>query len=164
MHEIQALVLRSADPDAARAWDLVPAPAAGSGLSLVYITHYVTAYWQARRSLSGHLVTPPSFPATFPRDRVLHEIAADLTGVPDPLYALVMTEYWGGVGEQWAAAYRVPGLEPVVAGSINEALRVLGVTTAAGEYDEFDTVGLGGVRSTPEHLSRFADLCEELGV
>jgi hypothetical protein len=164
MHEIQALVLPAADPDAARAWDLATVPLAGSELSLVHVTHYVTAYWQARRGVSGHLVTQSSFPATFPRERVLHDIAVAVTGVPDPLYAVVMTEYFGGVGEQCAAAYRVPGLEPVVAGSINEALRALGVTTAPDEYDEFDTVGLGHFRSTPDHLDRFADLCDELGV
>ncbi len=133
-------------------------------MSLVHVTHFVTAYWQARRGVSGHLATPSGFPATFPSERVLHEIAVAVTGIPDPLYAVVMTEYFGGVGEQWAATYRVPGLEPVVAGSIDEALRVLGVTTATGEYDEFDTVGLGDFRSTPDHLDRFADLCDELGV
>jgi hypothetical protein len=107
MHEIQALVLPAADPDAARAWDLVSVPLAGSGLSLVHVTHFVTAYWQARRGVSGHLATPSGFPATFPSERVLHEIAVAVTDIPDPLYAVVMTEYFGGVGEQWAATYRV---------------------------------------------------------
>jgi hypothetical protein len=64
----------------------------------------------------------------------------------DPLYAIINTDYCGGIGSQAAMAYRgavvimPPEYEP--GEPINKALRLLGVAAREGK-DEFDTVGLG---------------------
>ena len=38
------------------------------------------------------------------------------------------------------------------------------VARAEPPQDAFATIGLAGLRSNPEHLERYADLCDELGV
>jgi hypothetical protein len=68
--------------------------------------------------------------------------------------AFVETEYFGGAGDQacvvWQGGGRVLG--PVRgSGSINRALRLLGVTAFPGK-DEFDSVGLGSYRQTGHWL------------
>lgn len=62
--------------------------------------------------------------------------------------AYVETEYFGGVGEQVATAFdrRVRILE---CGSVNDALRAIGVRAAHGR-DEWDTLGLSEHRHMPD--------------
>jgi hypothetical protein len=62
-------------------------------------------------------------------------------------YALIETNYFGGLGEQWAAVYSEgqTEMEPTK-GGINAALSLLGVERQPG-LDEFDTIGLGHHRS-----------------
>jgi len=166
-HCITALIVRDKPFDvlAARDWDVVRVPL-GAGLCLVHIDHYYTAYWQKRRGEVAKLDVPPDFSGLFPREGVVLSLAAALTGAVDrgeaPTFALVMTDYFGGVGDQWASAYvngrRIPDVRHV-----NDALRALGVQ-AIGEADEFDTVGLGKHRSSPDYLERYVALCDELGV
>lgn len=76
---------------------------------------------------------------------VLPAIVAELS-MHGPV-AYVETEYFGGVGEQVATAFhhRVRILE---CGSVNEALRAIGVLAARGR-DEWDTLGLSGHRQMP---------------
>ncbi|MEU4420821.1 hypothetical protein AB0F81_09350 [Actinoplanes sp. NPDC024001] len=162
MHSITALIVNSAyDDRAATEWD-VSAVALDGGLWLFHLSHYWTAYQQARRGTTGTLDVPSRFPPVFPREAVVTDLAGALTGAEQPTFALVMTDYFGGAGDQWACAYQagrpVPGAD-----DINSALRVLGVRAAAGR-DEFDTVGLGAHRSPPGYLDRYEDLCDELGV
>lgn len=106
---------------------------------------------------------PPGASSVFPDEAVLAHIASELTGDPTPTFAVIQTEDFGGVGDQWAALYvrthRTNGDET----SINAVLRLLGVTAAPG-LDEFDTVGLADHRSPPDELERYVDLCEALGV
>jgi hypothetical protein len=161
-HNITGLVLAGpCEPRAVREWDVVEVRL-GAGLSLVHLTHYVTAYWQARRGEAGRLDLPPELPPVFPRERVVLSLAAALAGTEDCTFALVMTDYFGGIGGQWACVFtagrRVGGLR-----DINDALRELGVQAAA-DQDEFDTVGLGLHRHPPDRLDQYADLCDELGV
>ena len=164
-HCITALILREpCDEHAAREWDVAAVPLRG-GLRLVHIDHYYTAYWQARRGETGTLDVPSDFPGVFPRERVVASLVTDLAGTARdalPPFALVMTDYFGGLGEQWARAYLRGEAVPSVR-DINAALRVLGVEAAAG-LDEFDTVGLADHRHPPDHLDRYPDLCDELGV
>ena len=70
-------------------------------------------------------------------------------------FALIETEYFGGVGEQFATVY--DGSErvfEVTEGGINAALKVIGVAAAPG-MDEFDTVGLGKYRSFWDHFEKY---------
>ncbi|MEV0133254.1 hypothetical protein AB0H83_32920 [Dactylosporangium sp. NPDC050688] len=158
-HSITALIV-TGEPDRAAAaeWGVEPVPL-GEGRWLVPITHYFTAYRQARLGETEALDVPASFPAVFPREGVVLRLAAALTANP---FALVMTDYSGGTGDQWACVFadgrRVDGIE-----RINAALRELGVERR-GELDEFDTVGLGAHRHPPDGLDRYEALCDELGV
>jgi hypothetical protein len=165
-HNITALIVSEPyDEGAAREWDVVGVPL-GGGLRLVHINHYYTAYWQARRGGSAEFDVPSEFPPVFPREGVVVSLAAALTctGSNDqqPTFVLVMTDYFGGVGDQWACAF-VAGRRVRHVRDINGALRTLGIQPAGG-VDEFDTVGLADHRRSPDYLDRYADLCDELGV
>ncbi|GAA3390505.1 hypothetical protein [Cryptosporangium minutisporangium] len=164
-HSITALLVPEPyDERAARAWDVVGVPLP-AGLRLVHLDHYYSAYWQARRGVTARLDVPPDFPGTFPREGVVAELAAAVAGTTpsDELtFALLMTDYFGGIGEQWACAFAAGNRVPSVR-DINGVLRVLGVRAVAGS-DEFDTVGLGQHRTSPAYLERYPDLCDELGV
>lgn len=80
--------------------------------------------------------------------RVVHHMMNTIAECP--LFAAIATDYFGGVGSQSAAVYR--GTEVVLErGSVNEALRLLGVPRQ-GHRDEFDTLGLGAFRNTHDHF------------
>ncbi|MFC8525899.1 hypothetical protein [Nocardia sp. NPDC057227] len=159
-HTVTALVIPGpCSPEAAAAWDLVPVPLAAD-LTLFHLTHYYTAYQQAVQGISDQLVLPATAPLLFPREGVVTVIAAALAG--PTAFALIHTNYTAGIGEQYAVTAEA-GAPPRPAGTINAALRALGITARPG-LDEFDTVGLARHRSPPDHLDRFADLCDELGV
>jgi hypothetical protein len=159
-HSISALIVGEPfDERAAREWDVVGLPV-GQRLRLVHISHYYTAYMQARRGETAMLDVPADFPGVFPREAVVAGLAAALAG--DAPFAVVMTDYFGGVGDQWACAF-VAGRRVETVRDINAALRTMGVQ-AAESLDEFDTVGLAGHRSTPPCLDRYEDLCDEMGV
>lgn len=132
------------------------------GLSLLHLTHYYTAYRQAVHGLTGQIERPPGMPTLFPGEEVMRMIVADLTARLDPSFAVVHTDYSAGVGGQWGAVC-LAGAAIRSVSTVNAALRMLGIVAVAGS-DEFDTVGLGRHRSTPEYLERYIDLCDELGV
>jgi hypothetical protein len=81
-------------------------------------------------------------------------------------FALVLTDYFGGVGDQWACLYDASGGRDPAVHTINDALRALGVRRGgSGDFvDEFDAVGLGAHRHTPERLEQYEALCDELGL
>ncbi|MEV6432434.1 hypothetical protein [Nocardia sp. NPDC051463] len=161
-HAITALILPGAiDTDAVHTWDLVPVPL-NNGLTLFHLTHYYTAYWQAAHGVTDRFDLPRQAPGLFPSEGVIATIAADLSARTDPTFALVFTDYFGGVGEQWAAVSN-DGRAVRSVNTINEALRAIGIIAAPGS-DEFDTTGLPDHRSTPDYLERYVDLCDELGV
>lgn len=165
-HSICALIVGEPfDERATREWDVVGLPV-GQSLRLVHISHYYTGYMQARRGETATLDVPADFPGIFPREAVVASLAAALAG-DRPIgaaapFAVVLTDYFGGVGDQWACAF-VAGRRVEAVRDINAALRAMGVQAAAG-LDEFDTIGLARHRSTPDYLARYEDLCDELGV
>jgi hypothetical protein len=67
----------------------------------------------------------------------------------EPLFAIIETNYCGGIGSQSAVVYRgkleIMAPERDVEGSINRALKQLGVKRSL-RNDEFDTIGLGNFR------------------
>jgi len=161
-HAIQAVLLPdTCRADAAQRWDVVPVNLAHDW-SLVHITHYFSAYWQAKLGVETHLEVPADFCVTFPSEGVLRQIAADLAGCRTP-FAVIMTDYFGGVGDQWACALSVTSEAPLVAGDINKVLQVLGVVADPGK-DEFDTLGLSDHRHPPDYLDKYEGLCDEIGV
>ncbi len=162
-HEITALVIAGAfDAEVARSLDLEPVPLASS-LTFFHIDHYYTAYWQAVRRCTVWLDVPDAFPGLFPREGVVVALVAELTAQAAPVFALIRTEYFGGVGDQWAAAFRGARRESSDDARINTVLRTLGVVPRDG-LDEFDTVGLAEHRDSPESLERYRALCRGLGV
>ncbi|MFZ6180911.1 hypothetical protein [Nannocystis pusilla] len=162
-HRITALLIVGPhDTAAAERFDLRPVPLTAE-LTLFHLDHYFTAYWQAATGTTERLDVPAAVPSTFPAEGVVCRMARELTGAEAPTFALVMTDYFGGVGGQWACVFHGAQRLSADDASINDALRALGVTRTGGQ-DEFDTVGLGRHRRSPEHLHRYVDLCEELGV
>ncbi|GAB3852104.1 hypothetical protein ACFPIJ_53935 [Dactylosporangium cerinum] len=114
-HCITGLILPGPlDARAVADWDVTEVPL-GAGLRLAHVTHYFTAYWQVRHGETGRLDLPPGLPAVFPDEGVVLSLAAALTGAADvsqiPPCALVMTDYFGGAGGQWACVF-VAGRRP----------------------------------------------------
>jgi len=162
-HDITAIVIADDfNAEVAAALGLVAVPLVPP-LTLFHIDHYFTAYWQAVRGSSARLDVSAEFPIGFPREGVVVTLVAELTGLESPRFALIKTEYFGGAGEQWACGFVGARRETNESATINDALRMLGVVKA-GSLDEFDAVGLGAHRRSPDHLTRYADLCDELGV
>jgi hypothetical protein len=161
-HHLTALIVAGPfDAQAAAEWDVAGVALDSGGLWLFHLDHYWSAYWQARRGSTAMLDVPADFPPTFPRQAVVADLAAALTDDTRP-FALVMTDYFGGAGGQWACVLTGGHRAPAVS-KINNALHHLGVRSNDGR-DEFDTVGLGRHRRAPESLERYPDLCVELGV
>ncbi|HEY5950893.1 MAG TPA: hypothetical protein VIV40_35615 [Kofleriaceae bacterium] len=162
-HDITAIVIADPfDAEVAKTLDLVAVPLSWP-LTLFHIDHYYTAYWGAVRGHTKQLDVPSEFPGEFPREGIVAQLVAELTGLPAARFAIIQTEYFGGVGDQWACAFAGEHRKTHASATINDALRTLGVVRQGG-MDEFDTVGLGEHRSPPAYLHRYVDLCDELGV
>jgi hypothetical protein len=73
-------------------------------------------------------------------------------------FAIIHTEYFGGVGEQFAASYQseTQTLAPSEDG-INKALKRIGVKRNLLK-DEFDTIGLGEYRNWDGLFEKYEDL------
>ena len=87
---------------------------------------------------------------------VLYELLSEVSQSGPAIY--VETEYFGGVGEQFAIIAENGDIVSFWEGDhpINEALRKLGIEAEEG-LDEFDTVGLGLTRSNEAMLERTLD-------
>ena len=143
-------------------------------LTLFPIDHAFTAYWQAKLNITGHLETMESddtLKIIFPDERVIYELLVKVTGRTKKLrFAIISTDYFGGVGTQIGNAYRGDEMIPLKLDSINEALKALGVKRkrtgflSRSDMDEFDTIGLGNIRSNPDYLDKYDELADELGV
>jgi hypothetical protein len=74
----------------------------------------------------------------------------------DGVIVYIETEYFGGTGSQGAALFEngalTYGPKSAELGPINEALRMIGVTSDASAVDEFEAVGLTRHRSNADWL------------
>lgn len=162
-HSITALVVKNViNNEAITKFDLVKVDI-GFNLSLFYFDHYYTACWQYKTKTDGYLDFKSPKGLIIPNEEVVTKIACSLTEDPNAIYAILATDYFGGIGEQWAQVFA--GNRTCEAGenSIDAALKYLGVESQPGK-DEFDSVGLGIRRSNPEYLEKYVDLADELGV
>jgi hypothetical protein len=72
-------------------------------------------------------------------------------------FALVHTDYFGGIGDQHAAVYENGKM--IIGGKdvwINDALREIGVVKKEG-MDEFDTISLGDYRNFDTYFEKYYD-------
>lgn len=121
------------------------------GYSLVFMDHHYTEHWAHKLGVVGRLELPSVMkdPMLLPYERVIVELLRR-TCTADT-FAIVWTEYFGGVGDQRGAAYKGTMLLESD-GTINGALQRLGVFR--GEHqDEFDVLGLQHIRSNPYKTS-----------
>jgi hypothetical protein len=145
-HHISAVVLHGPfDLRRAAEFDLRPTNLADS-LTLFPLHWTHCDYWMQKLSMPGEVAAVPLLNLRIVH-HIVHEITANIA--PTSLFAIIETDYFGGNGTQSASAYRgkeelMPGTR-ATKGPINAALRILGVV-AQKPRDEFDTVGLGGIR------------------
>jgi hypothetical protein len=145
-HNISALIAKAPiDVDAAKRFDLPVFVRNGFAIVALHPEH--CDHWTAALGLPND-----SFSKMLLDCPVTREFAKAL-GMTR--YALIETDYAGGLGTQLAAVYQGSQLEmaPTPDG-INAALRMIGVTRAASD-DEFDTIGLGRHRDFDELFKKY---------
>jgi hypothetical protein len=144
-HHISAVVFRGPyDEQRATEYDMKPIRLTAE-LTLFPLDARFTDHWAEKLSVTGLVAESPLL-----NSRVIHHMVNTLAA--DPLFAVIETDFTGGIGSQAAAVYRgaVEVMPPESTeigpvgrskGPINIALRLLGVV-AIGEHDEFESVGL----------------------
>ena len=132
-------------------------------ITMFYIDFYFSAYWQAKLGVQGHLETNGVAHYRLPFENVLAELMAKVSQTHPVTFALIATNYFGGIGSQYANVYKERMLADENIKTINQALSYLGVKKGT-DLDEFDTIGLSQYRSNPEYLDKYTDLADELGV
>jgi hypothetical protein len=144
VHAIQALLL-AGDPEQRAALAAAGARVVPVGLLLVPITSQLLVYVESQ--YIGRDVGPSRTCRAL--TGALARFARRLSSTGPVAY--VETDYFGGHGDQAATVFvrgqRVLRRPRAAIGPINDALTLLGVTTAA-LGDAFDTIGLGRHRQT----------------
>ena len=159
-HHITALILKgNYNKEIAHSYDL-PGRDIGFNLTLFHIDPYYSAYWQCKFGLKDHLKTAKTDYMCFPTEIALAEIMKQVSATSCFDFAIISTDYYGGIGSQFASVYENDTLVSESITKINQALAHLGVKRKNG-LDEFDTVGLVDIRSQPDILDKYYDLCEE---
>ena len=155
-HSISGILTEARpDPDAAAAFDLIPC-IDRDGVMFIPLDHCFTTYWSRRLNVPGEYRVPDGFPADFPRHTVLRHLLDAVGCAQSHRFAIVMTEYFGGVGEQWAVL--VDNDEVVPQHSINDVLHALGVRADRGQ-DAFSAFGFDVLRSNPARLHIYSRVC-----
>lgn len=162
-HMIIAIILQGDfKSDQADYFDLFPIPLTRS-LTLFHIDFYYSACWQHKLGMKGYLPVVNITEVFYPDEIVIAEIIKRTSLSLNPRYAIIMTDYFAGMGNQYANVFINQENADEQVNTINQALKFLGVTAAPGK-DEFDTVGLSSIRSQPEYLEKYVDLAEVYGV
>jgi len=167
-HNFTGIILKDPfEPQVAKPYDLFAIPL-GFDLNLFPIDHYYSAYWQYKLKTEGCLKGAPKsgdlyHSIIFPEEAVIATLVEQITARANSLFAIIVTDYFGGMGSQWARLYSGHDLIEEQINSINHALRFLGVIAKPG-MDEFDTVGLGDIRSMPDNLDKYAEWVDELNL
>ncbi|BAZ18387.1 hypothetical protein NIES4071_102720 (plasmid) [Calothrix sp. NIES-4071] len=155
-HNISGVLLKgNFDAKIAVAFDL-QFVSVGFDITLFWLNIHYTEYWSKKLNVPGILEAPDQVDEIrllFPSERVVAHMMALITATSTPLYAIIVTDYFGGIGTQAAALYKGETLitddeHAFDYGSINQVLRGLGVKATRG-LDEFDTIGLSNYRSIP---------------
>jgi hypothetical protein len=165
-HNITAIILKGDfDKELAREFGLLEKNLRFE-LTLFHIDGWYAACWQHLLKTEGALeitnVNKDHF-MIIPSEIALAEIMKRISKQNEPRFAIIITDYFGGVGFQWANVFSGSTNADKTTETINQALRFLGVNAKKG-LDEFDTVGLDKIRSQPEYLEKYRDLHDELGL
>jgi hypothetical protein len=159
-HHITALILKgNYNEEIAQTYDLAGKDI-GFNLTLFHIDHYYSSYWQFKFELKEYLKTAKTDYMIFPTEIALAELMKKVSVNPPIEFAIISTDYFGGIGSQFASVYKNATLVSESITRINQALEYLGVKRENG-LDEFDTVGLDNIRSQPDILDKYYDLCEK---
>jgi hypothetical protein len=159
-HNITAIVLKgSYNKDIAKEYDLIGKDL-GFNLTLFHFNHYYSAYWQFILKCKGYLQIPKTDYMIFPTDIVLSQLMEKISDNEEVDFAIISTDYFGGMGQQFASVFKDQNLVSDSLTTINKALNFFGVERQ-GNLDEFDTVGLDKIRSQPDFLEKYYDLADE---
>lgn len=162
-HCITALILKgSFDAAKAEAFDLY-GKSLGFDLTLFHIDHYYSACWQHLLNTSGKLDVVLTGSSVFPDEIVLAKIARSVSTEVTVAFAIIQTDYFGGIGSQYANVFIEEQNADHSIQTINQALEYLGVIAKAG-MDAFDTVGLSGIRSQPGFLNKYVNMADDYSV
>ena len=164
-HSLSAIILKgNYKPQLVKLFDL-HSVALSQGMTLFFVDHYYSAIWQAVLGTEGYLETSGTGNLLFPNEKALARIMELISVEPLPLYAIIVTDYFGGIGDQCGNVYRGEELVDEGITTINQALKCLGVFPKR-DLDEFDTLGLANYRSNPDEDDDIydSDLADELGV
>ena len=136
-HHISALVAR-APIDLEAAGHLDPPILEAGEFVIVALDSAHSDFWAEKLAIEYQNFSDMIFDSS-----IIHQFA-DRLGMDR--FVLLQTDYFGGVGDQWATVYHgAERVMKVTKGGINEALALLGVVRE-GNKDEFDTIGLGAHR------------------
>jgi hypothetical protein len=151
-HHISAALLKGLfDTKIARDFRLTPR-ALPQDVTLFPLHYLYSDHWTERLGLEGPHADHPLLDGP-----VVHYLMKRI--VNQPFFAVVETNYFGGLGTQSAAVYHgdLVVMPPTLGrGTINQALRHLGVQPQKGA-DEFDTVGLGNYRDFDDLFESYRD-------
>lgn len=162
-HNLTAIILKGPyNQTIAENFDLLGIPLSNE-LTMFHIDHYFSAYWQAKLQTTGLLDLNNIDCIIFPAEYVLSVLMTKISEFPIPTYAIILTDYFGGIGTQYANVYLNDTMADKNIRTINHALAYLGVKPQPG-LDEFDTVRLSNYRSNPDYLDKYADLADEMGM
>lgn len=165
-HNLTGLILKGHfEPQVAKPYDLFAIPL-GFDLNLFPINHYYSAYWQYKLKTEGCLKGAPKpgdlyHAIIFPEEAVIATLVEQITASSHSLFTIIVTDYFGGIGSQWARLYSGPDLIEKQINTIRGALRFLDVIAKPG-MDEFDTVGLDKIRSLPDYLEKYGEWVSDL--
>lgn len=163
-HNITAIILSgNFDQDLAKEFGLIEKNL-GYELNLFHIDGWYAAYWQHLLKTEGELeitnINQDWF-LNIPSEMALAEIMKRISKQNEPKFAIIITDYFGGIGFQWANVFRGSTNSDRTIETINQALKYLGVNAKEG-LDEFETIGLDKIRTQPEYLEKYRDLYDEL--
>jgi len=133
------------------------------GLNMFFIDGFYTACWQKKLDTHGFLKSNCNDITWYPREYVIYELMKLITKREQIEFALIFTDYFGGIGTQYANVYKESENVDLKINTISKALKYLGVDKGS-HHDEFDAVGLSKFRVNPDYLEKYRDLADELGV
>ncbi len=162
-HNISAIILRGKyNESKSEEFDLKGIDL-GFDLTMFHINHYYSACWQTKLGTKGLLDINGIDYLLYPCEMSISELMTIISNEEEPIYSIISTDYFGGIGNQYANVYKKRTLIDSKIKTINQALFFMGVDKRKG-MDEFDSIGLSNHRSEPEYLEKYYDLADELGV